>query len=69
MYGFLQGQGEVVADSINWPLIIITGLIALAEVAFRAFPDQNFTGPIGFIINLLKVASDYLNNKSALQKK
>ena len=67
--GSLFAQGEVVANTINWPLLIIMGLIAVAEVALRAFPDKNFTGLIGLVINLLKQGSDYLNNKSELQKK
>ena len=62
--GSLFAQGEVVVeDNTNWALLIITGLVALAEVGLRAFPNKNITGIIGLIINLLKVASDYLNNK------
>jgi len=67
--GSLFAQGVGVVDETNWALLIITILIAVAEVVFRAVPDKKFTGPIGLLINLLKVASDYLNNKSELQKK
>jgi len=66
--GMLFAQGVELAEETNWPLIIIAGIIALAEVALRAFPDKNFTGLIGLIINLLKLGSDYLNNKSDIQK-
>ena len=67
--GSLFAEGVEIAEETNWPLIIIAGIIALAEVALRAFPDKKFTGLIGLIINLLKLGSDYLNNKSDIQKK
>lgn len=50
-------------DETNWVGVIIGALIAVAEIVLRAIPNPKFTGIIGLVINLLKVVSDWLNNK------
>ena len=46
----------------------ITLGILLLEAVLRAFPNERITGIIGVIINLAKIASDYLNRESEDQK-
>ncbi len=38
-------------------------VIVIAEAILRLIPDKSYTGLIGVIINLLKVASDYFNRE------
>ena len=65
IYLFAQDGG---VDEINWPVWIIGIIVTVAEVVLRTIPNPKITGIIGLVINILKVISDYLNNKGALLK-
>ena len=48
-------------ENLETYLFWIGLIIAISEAVLRLIPNKNYTGLIGGIINILKIASDYLN--------
>jgi len=46
----------------NWTMII-AGAIGLIDLIARIYPNEKLKGILGFVIDVLKRLSDYLNNK------
>ena len=46
----------------NWTMII-AGAIGLIDLIARIYPNEKLKGILGFVIDVLKRFSDYLNNK------
>lgn len=57
------GQVDVPAEEVPLAVIIIGVIVAGAEVVLRLIPKKSWTGILGLIINVLKMASDWLNRE------
>lgn len=57
----LAGDGEGISGW-NWTMII-AGAIGLIDLLARIYPNEKLKGILGFVIDVLKNLSDYLNNK------
>lgn len=63
VFASMPVMAQAEATEIDWPILVAGIVLAVLEVAGRAIPDPKWNGPIGLLINLVKLVSDYLNRK------